>query len=213
MARKLSYFVIFLFACMIFTSCSSCGKSSEGPILGDGASNLVFENVISTDREAMFLNYDEDYRWYESTIVAENFFDSDSTSSVIKGITNVFQVAEKKDSTCFDIHVIMMKHDAVNTYEPEAIEGFWIEDFPLNEEKITLTYEEAYARMMMANCVKPHSRYCVLRKQVGPVDCNPQYIFGNVKVQVYVDAVTGQVSNNNPAFGKIVLKKPLGEWP
>ena len=53
----------------------------------------------------------------------------------------------------------------------------------------------------------------VLRKQVGPVDANPQWIFGNLHSQIYVDAVTGAVSKDNPAFDGLNLGTPLGEWP
>lgn len=72
----------------------------------------------------------------------------------------------------------------------------------MNEEVINISYKEAYEKMMEANYPKPHSKHCVLRKEVGPYDCNPQYIFGNIEAQIYVDAVTGAVSDQSPAFNK-----------
>jgi hypothetical protein len=51
----------------------------------------------------------------------------------------------------------------------------------------------------------------VLRKEVAPLDCNPQYIFGNKRAQLYVDAVTGEVKDYNPAYKGFTM--PLGEWP
>ena len=55
---------------------------------------------------------------------------------------------------------------------------------------------------MEANCPKPHSKKCTLRKELGPngADVNAQYIFGNSEQQVYVDAVTGKVSLTNPVY-------------
>ncbi len=44
-----------------------------------------------------------------------------------------------------------------------------------------------------------------------PKEANVQYIFGNSKVQLYVDAVAEDVSSDNPAFGE-GFGKPLGEW-
>ena len=54
--------------------------------------------------------------------------------------------------------------------------------------------------MYEANIPKPHSKNVVLRKEIGSLDANPQYIFGNSQAQVYVDAVTGEVRGYNPAF-------------
>ena len=58
---------------------------------------------------------------------------------------------------------------------------------------------------MEVNLPKPHSKHVVLRKQIGPKACNPQWIFGNITSQIYVDAVTGEVNSKNPAFDEINL--------
>ena len=67
---------------------------------------------------------------------------------------------------------------------------------------MTVTFNEVLEKINEVNMPKPHSKQCVLRKQVGPVAANPQYIFGNVKSQIYVDAINGKVSDENPAFPK-----------
>ena len=82
----------------------------------------------------------------------------------------------------------------------------------MDKEPIKITFAEALEKLNQVNFPKPHSRYCVLRKEVGPKDANVQYIFGNSKAQLYVDAVTGEVTDLNPVFGGD-LGKPLGEWP
>ena len=128
-------------------------------------------------------------------------------------VVNVFQVIEKYSDTCFDTFVYKYQHFADGTIKEDSVHGFWVEDYPLNEEAIKVTFKEAYEKVMAVNLPKPHTRQVVLRKQVGPVDANPQWIFGNLHSQIYVDAVTGEVSNENPAFRGLNLGTPLGEWP
>ena len=85
---------------------------------------------------------------------------------------------------------------------------------PLNDEVIKLTYEEAYDRIMQTNSPKPHSKHVTLRNPIGPIAINTQWIFGNIHEQLWVDAVTGDVKNSNPAFPEEKgFKMPLGEWP
>ena len=58
------------------------------------------------------------------------------------------------------------------------------------------------------------SRYVTLRNPIGPVAVNTQWIFGNIHEQIWVDAVTGDTKNSNPAFPEEKgFKMPLGEWP
>lgn len=68
---------------------------------------------------------------------------------------------------------------------------------------------------MASNFPKPHSRNCVLRREIGPIpDVNPQYIFGNTKSQLYVDAVTGSVTNHTPAFQPdLAFSSPTANLP
>ena len=68
--------------------------------------------------------------------------------------------------------------------------------------------------MMQANAPKPHSKNAILRNPIGPIAINAQWVFGNVREQLWCDAVTGEIRNSNPAFPKEKgFKMPLGEWP
>lgn len=187
--------------------------------------NFLVEDVISTDRQDMFINHAKDYRWFETCMRLNNFLDEENDGSLAE-VVNVFQ-AITNSGEGFDTKVYKFQHFSNGVNATDSISGFWVEDFPLDNEPIKITYREAYDKLMATNCVKPHSRYVTLRKQVGPKSCNAQYIFGNLKMQVYVDAVTGEVSEVNPAFGEktlngaflwvkkdsVNLNKPLGEWP
>jgi len=204
---------IFVMMLAIITMLTSCEKEKkEQQNLNETkVESLIVENTVSTDREFMFLNYGEDYRWFETCILMKNFMDEETDGSV-EAVTSIFQVVTEVESGCYDTHVIMTVH-TLDTNTIEVKEGFWVEDYPLNNEAICISFEEAFTKLMEANCPKPHSKHCVLRKEIGPVDANPQYIFGNSRSQVYVDATTGEVSTSNPVFPDANLNGPLGEWP
>ena len=171
---------------------------------------LNVENVISTDREQMYLNTNGDYRWYETMILLDKCLDEESPK--IAEIVNIFQVAEFEDSTTADVYVHKFQHFADGNSTHESIRGFWVEDFPLNDSIIAVTYQQAFEKIQQVNFPKPHSRHVCLRNPIGPISINPQWVFGNINEQLWVDAVTGEVKNSNPAFPD-EFKMPLGEWP
>lgn len=201
-----------LFMCSV-CACSSCKKNNDEKQKTDSTlvlkGELTLENVISSDREYMFMKYGGDYRWYESCAVFNCFLDGE-TDGTVNTITNIFQVITEKD-TGYDTNVVMITHTADST-DVAVMKGFWVEDFPLNDEEISVTLKEAFDKVMAVNMPKPHSKQVVLRKEVGPNNCNPQYIFGNSKGQIYVNATNGDVSDKNPVFDN-KFQMPLGEWP
>ena len=208
-------FMLVAVLCMGLVSCNSC--KSEKPetnvdsaeVVVNNDSAMVVENVLGLDKQYMFTNYGKDYRWFETCIVLKDFLDEENDGT-ITGVSNIFQVVVEKDKGA-DVNVIMFTHVGDST-QMDIKQGFWVEDFPMNDDAIKVTFKEAYEKIMAVNMPKPHSRHCVLRKQVGPNAINPQYIFGNAQAQIYVDAVTGDVTDKNPAF-PADLKMPLGEWP
>lgn len=201
-----------------FISCESCKKDKDTTPESEQSevvvnSELNVEHVTAADKQYMFTNYGGDYRWFESCILLQDFLDEENDGTVA-GVSNVFQVVNQDESgKSADVFVVLAAHTPDSTAY-EVKKGFWVEDFPLNDEAITVTFKDAYDKIMATNMPKPHSRHVVLRKEVGPVDANPQYIFGNSEAQIYVDAVTGDVSETNPAFPEAKgFKMPLGEWP
>ena len=195
------------------SSCNSCTNQSSTPTLAtvDIADSMYVEHTVAVDRQAMFAKgVDDDYRWYETNIRLVNFLDDEYAG--IEEVVNVFQTVESRDEHSFDTVVYKFQHTAEGTVEGFT-PGFWVEDYPLNNEQIIVTFAQALEKVNEVNLPKPHSRYVVLRKEVGPVDANPQWIFGNSRAQLYVDAVTGEVSEENPAFRGLNLGTPLGEWP
>ena len=58
-----------------------------------------------------------------------------------------------------------------------------------------------------------HTKHLVLRKQLGPNATNPVYIFGNNQGLIFVDAKTGRLTHDSPAFARTGFVTWLGEWP
>ena len=205
-------FFVFLVGLMLMIGVSSCTCTQQkGSNADSKVAELVVENTVATDRQDVYLNHSKEYRWYETGVQLKNWLDEENDGT-IELVVNVFQVIEQHDETSFDTFVFKYQHTLEGTAS-ESIHGFWIEDYPLNDEVIKVSFAEAFEKIQEVNYPKPHTRQVVLRKQVGPVDANPQWIFGNLHSQLYVDAVTGEVTDKNPAFGGLNLGTPLGEWP
>ena len=157
------------------------------------------EASISADRVKMDEMVDT-YKWFETRVEYDNFFDADTTLAIVK-VESLFQVAVEDPlgikTFVYDfIHEPGVENDTI----PAPIEGFILDDKPLNDEQIVLTFSEALERLYEANLPKPHSAKVVLRKALGPKVANAQYIFGNTEEQVFVDAVTGDVTDKNPVY-------------
>ena len=179
---------------MMLSSCEG-KKKKDVPVV---ETELVAENTISADKEYMFLNYGKDYRWFETTVVMNEFLDEADKFSV-QSVTSVFQ-SVIEDGSAMDVKIVTSIYNADN-HDIVVYDGFWVEDIALNNEAIYISFEDAYKCALESNLPKPHSRYCVLRKEVGPSDANPQYVFGNgMTGMLFVDAVTGDVSDTNPFF-------------
>ena len=201
---------------MSFMSCTGCNSSKEDIKLQDSVvatAVLDVEHSIALDRQTMYVNYKDNYRWYETEILLPEFMDSDSATSNPEMIVNVLQSIVEEGNGA-DVWVHKFQHFKDGKVVHDSIHGFWIENYALNDEVIKLKYTEAWDRMMQTNFPKPHSRYVTLRNPIGPVAVNTQWIFGNIHEQIWVDAVTGDTKNSNPAFPEEKgFKMPLGEWP
>lgn len=170
-------------------------ENTTEQVIENDSKVLNVEQLVAADREYMFLNYGGDYRWYETTILMKDFLDEETTGE-IESVESLFQVMTDVDSTSANVNVIYFTH----TLENDTIiieDGFWVGDAPLNDMKINLTYEDAFNRAMETNCVKPNSKYCVLRRFIG--DTTAVYIFGNdYKGLLFVNAETSDVRCEAP---------------
>lgn len=212
-----------LFALLLgFSSCNGCGKQTPTDFTTDSTEVIVadssvvalnVENAISMDRQAMYLSHGGDYRWYETDILLPEFMDIEGATSDPVMIVNIFQTVVERGNG-YDTWVYKFQHFNDGTVLTDSIRGFWIENLPMEDKEIVVKYVDAWEKMQQVNYPIPHSKHVTLRNPIGPIDINTQWIFGNVNEQIWIDAVTGEAANSNPAFPEEKgFKMPLGEWP
>lgn len=189
--KKVFTLLLAAFMMLAFSACNSCDRQIE--------KEQTVEEFILADTAYMTANYDTTYVWFETQIVLNNYLDEESCDGSFEKVINIFEVITKVDSASYNTLVVKMIHIG-DSLEIQASEDFWIEDMVMNKEPISLTYAEAFNLMNTSNYMKPHTKYCVLRKEVGLVVANAQYIFGDIVSQIYVDAITGDVSDESPSF-------------
>jgi hypothetical protein len=174
-----------------------CGKKER--VFSSNPELVGIEEIIKTDDGHMKDGFDHDYRYYESFVTYDKFFDSGEDNKIIE-MCSVFQVLEnEKESGSMDTRIIMFAHRPGSTFIDRKARIF-VENYNLCLDSIKITYIQAYEKMMCSKLKKPRSKFCSLRRQYGEVKANPQYVFGNASEQIYVDAITGEVSNENPVF-------------
>ena len=212
-----------LFALLLgFSSCNGCGKqtsidsttdSTEAIVTDSAVVALNVENAISMDRQAMYLSHGGDYRWYETDILLPEFMDDENATSDPVMIVNIFQTVVDRGNG-YDTWVYKYQHFNDGTVLTDSVQGFWIENMPMEDKEIVVKYAEAWDLIHQVNYPIPHSKHVTLRNPIGPVAINTQWIFGNIKEQIWIDAVTGEAAGSNPAFPEAKgFKMPLGEWP
>ncbi|MBP3732520.1 MAG: hypothetical protein J6I84_04665 [Bacilli bacterium] len=136
---------------------------------------------------------DSTYFWYESQIELKDMMSDSLSTDTIISIRNIFQDTIPK--VYIYIHTF-----GVDSVRLSVRDDFVVGDSDMSSDSIKVTFDKAFQLMKNSGLYIPNSRYCTLRKEVGSKEANPQYIFGNDKVQIYVDAVTGNVSDTNPAY-------------
>lgn len=200
--RKIFAIVMLMVSAAIFSmSCGSCHR--EDAVVDDTTAyevtGLDVDGTNSMDNEYMSANYGE-YRWLECCIDAEDWMDESDVFNV-KGIANIYAVVEISPDSMSGTMIIHMFAHTADTIVHITKEGLWVGDDPMNKYcPMNVDFAHAYDAMMRANCPKPHSRHCVLRKEVGENDIEPIYIFGNQDEQVYVSSVSCCVTTTNPAY-------------
>lgn len=218
--KKFLGFLMLMCMTLIMASCNGCNQPQDNQSVDSALVDTIsiknaidVDHAIATDRQAMYMKFKDNYRWYETCIRLPYFLDSDSVTSDPEILVNVFQSIEEFDNGA-DTYVWKFQHFPDGTVNIDSIHGFWIEDCPLNDEAIKLNYNAAFERMLEVNLPKPHSKNVILRNPIGPVGVNAQWVFGNISEQIWVDAVTGDAKPSNPAFPEEKgFKMPLGEWP
>lgn len=192
----MKHFILISLLAFLFIGCE---EKKKGENFGSKEELTEVENIIKVDNGQMRDGFDQDYKYYESFVTYDKFFDSGEDNKIIE-MCAVFQVLEnEKESGSMDTRVIIFAHRPGSTFIDRKA-GIFVENYNLCLDSIKITYIQAYEKMMASDLKKPRSRFCSLRRQYGEVKANPQYVFGNAEEQIYVDAITGKVSEVNPVF-------------
>jgi len=86
---------------------------------------------------------------------------------------------------------------------PWPICDVWIEDSDMSDKPIKLDAVHALMKLKEWNGTIPKDcNFIILRLPVGPKDCNPQWVFGDVYDVLFIDAVTGEIRDYDPAFSR-----------
>lgn len=191
-------------------SCKGCGKGApEAPTVEDvtvyhdydGVAQDFTEGVAQIQalhRQTMYstlgIKY---YEWRNSKVL---FNDNITTQNIDElYVTDVNDVFFYYDYGPWVQFINSNVSDGLQIAWP--IQDVWIEDRDLSESEIKLTAEDVLQRLKEWNGIIPHSsRSMSLRLPVGPKNCNAQWVIGNVSDVIFVDAVTGEISDWNPAF-------------
>jgi len=180
----------------------------------DETPDMNFEEILESDKTYVEQYIQNNFKnpfevskyWWESNFTMDKFFtETNANDNKINSIINIFSVGTNSDTdkTIRNI-VLMIYHEGDTRTIVEHKNAVWTGDNNLYErsEQIVKTFEQAYKLMYDSEYDKIESRQCVLRATLGPSGATtpPQYIFGNIHYQLYIDAMTGTVLNYNPAF-------------
>lgn len=207
---KIFNFIIAVFFVSIVCSCASVMQEKEE--IEDGERDLEVENCIKTDTAYLVEKYGKDnFRWYECSMQLRDYLDDELNDGTIVELTNIFMILSDKDNS-FDTNIIMFRH-TVKEDTIQILPSLWVEeDVNIKEHLVDVKFKTAVKLARKSN-PKLHTKHAVLRKHLGPLDINPQYTFGNNHGLIFVDAATGVVSYEQPAFRGTGFETWLGEWP
>jgi len=138
------------------------------------------------------------YQWRNSRVIFNDTLTFDNIDDLhITDINDVFYYWDKDKGPQVQYINVNVKR---GTQIPWPINDVWIEDDDLSDQPIKLSCEDAISRLKEYNGTLPKSYFITLRLPVGPKKCNPQWTFGDEYNVVFIDAVTGEVRDYDPAF-------------
>lgn len=217
MKKSILFFSLLLsFFCISLSSCTSCKNETlnvyhdyDG-IVQDFTAGV--SHIQAMHRQTMFqllkdiekqdsVKFEYGYEWRNSRVIFNDTITIDNIDQL--------HVTDINDRFCYwhpkkgmqvqfiDVNVVK------GTQIPWPINDVWIEDGNLSNKSIKLSAEDVLQRLKEWNGVLPTGcNFITLRLPVGPIDCNPQWTFGDVFNILFIDAVTGEINDCNPAFSK-----------
>lgn len=93
-------------------------------------------------------------------------------------------------------------HVELGSQTQNPIHDVWIEDGDLSDKPIKIDAVQALMKLKEWNGTLPKSNFICLRLPIGPKACNAQWVFGDKYDVLFIDAVTGAITDWNPAFSR-----------
>jgi hypothetical protein len=210
---------------MAFASCSSCkGSNSEQAnapeeqsvkpvapwhdydgVIQDftsGTSHIQALHRQTMHQLVQLANPVAPYEWRNSRVILNDTLTAENIDDLhIIAVNDVFYYWDKERGPFVQY---ISDHVKYGTQIPFPINDVWIEDQDMSDQPIKLSAEDALTRLKEWNATTngalPKSYFITLRLPVGPKACNPQWTFGDEYNVLFIDAVTGEVRDYDPAF-------------
>ena len=187
-------------AAMMTVSLTSCHKD-KGSKQADYDNKAVeftagVDHIQALHRQTMHTLVDgKFYCWYESKVLFNDSLKTETLDDIkAVDVTDIFQTFNP------DLCQYISSNIEKGTIIPAPVPDLWMEDFDLSYAEIKLTVTDVLQKLKEWNGVIPPAIGMTLRKPVGPKPCNAQWVMGNIMQVIFVDAVTGEVKEKNPAF-------------
>lgn len=212
-----------LMSIVLLSSCNGCQQQKEAPdekgqvvnasdydgVIADFTAGV--NHIVAMHRQTMNQKIGgQQYEWRNLKVIFNDTIKAENIDELkIVDVTDVFFYWNDEGP-----HVQYISSNvAKGTIIPPPIIDVWIEDDELDNCEIKLWPEDVLKRLKEWNGVIPESRCMVLRMPVGPRNCNAQWVMGEIGDPIFIDAVTGEITNWCPAFPNPKANGPLGEWP
>ena len=226
MKKNFIFGLLLAIAGIMTTGCSSC--QSENPkqeSLYHDYDGVVQNfttgvgNIQALHRQTMAsLTGGKEYQWRNSRVILNDTVTMDNIDDLhVVAVNDVFFYWDSQKGPMVQY---INSHVKYGVQVPYPINDVWIEDADMSDQPIKLSAEEALMRLKEWNGILPKDcDFIILRLPVGPNDCNVQWVFGDVYDVLFIDAVTGEIRDYDPAFTPNKkpkggdFGKPLGEWP
>lgn len=220
--------VLLMAVMALVCSCSSCkGETAkiddpvvvyhdyDGVVQGFTAGTA---QIQALHRQTMFSLIDgQEYQWRNSRVILNDTVTMENIDDLhVVAVNDVFFYWDSQKGPMVQY---INSHVKYGVQIPFPINDVWIEDANLSDKEIKLTVKDVLNRLKEWNGIIPPGVSMSLRYPVGPCECNAQWVIGNEFDVIFIDAVTGEISNWCPAFNPNNkakggdFGKPLGEWP
>ncbi len=202
-----------------FSSCNGCGKGEpKAPAVVDHDYDGVVQDftagvshIQALHRQTMYglIQHLQDeghtialngkYQWRNSLVILNDTVTMENIDDLhVVSIRDVFFYWDNQRGPQVQY---ITDHVKYGVQIPFPINDVWIEDADMSDKEIKITAEQALMKLKEYNGVLPQDcNFLTLRYPVGPKDCNVQWVFGDVYDVLFIDAVTGEIRDYDPAF-------------